>query len=186
MEIKASSKYDWETIKKLNKFHFFVRFRAFTIIVASAFVLYMLTIVGRIPSIILFTKFYGFSLDYIQDIVFYIIVMALWLFWILAMPKIRYNRRKDAKNCENEFVFTEQKIQLFQHKELINSSTEILYSAIGRVYEVKDFIYIYLIDNKRGAYIVDKSTVCDGTVEELRNLFISKVGADKYKLKCKV
>lgn len=183
MEIKASSKYDWETIKKLNNFHFFVRFRALTIVVAIAFAAYIITVVGRIPSIILFTKLYGFSFDYISDIVFYVVFMMLWVFWLLAMPKIRYKRDYFGKDSKNEFVFTSENIKLAQIHALHNSENGISYNAIWRVYESKEFIYMYI--GKRQTYIVDKSTVEGGNAIDLRMLLVQKIGADKYKIKCK-
>lgn len=183
MEIKASSKYDWMTIKKLNNFHFFVRFRVFTIVVAIVFAAYIITVVGRIPSIILFTKLYGFSFDYIRDIVFYVVFMMLWVFWFLAMPKIRYKRDYFGKDSKNDFVFTDENIKLTQTQELHSSESVLSYNAIWRVYESKEFIYMYI--GKRRVYIVDKSTIEGGTALDLRMLLVQKIGADKYKIKCK-
>ena len=187
MEIKASSKYDWETVKKFCYFTVFTRFKINIIYFALLILHMLLTLLPVLPDIIDYSQTYGFSFDMIDDgVIFYGTFAICWLLFILFLPKIRYGKRNAKQNAENEYVFTDEKIQFVQDVTDVKKSMSIKYNAVYRVYETKEFFYMYLYTNKMEAYIIDKSTIAGGTSTDLRMLLVQKTGADKYKLKCKV
>ena len=178
MEIKASSKYDWETVKALNNFYYLNRMRVIFVLFIVCFVL---NSVIQIESLIVNGEM---AHDHLSNLIYLSFLVFAFLFIIFVLPKIKYNNNKYSKDSKNEFVFTSENIKLTQTHELHNSENELSYNAIWRIYESKKFIYMHI--GRRQTYIVDKSTVTGGTVEDLRMLLISKIGAKKYKIKCKV
>ena len=178
MEIKASSKYDWETVRALNNFYYLNRMRVIFVLFIVCFVL---NLVIQIESLIVNGEM---THDHILNLIYLAFLAFALLFIIFVLPKIKYNNNKYSKDSKNEFVFTDENIKLTQTHELHNSENKLSYNAIWRIYESKMFIYMHI--GRRQTYIVDKSTVTGGTVEDLRMLFISKIGAKKYKIKCKV
>lgn len=186
MEIKAYSKYDWETVKKFSYFIVLTRYKI-NIIYFAWLLLHMLsTLLPVLPDIIDYSREYGFSFDMIDDgIIYYGFFVMFWFLFIWLLPKIKYRNIKSKQNAENKYVFTDENIQFLQDATGVNSSASIEYSAVYRVYETNGFFYIFLYTNKWAAYIVDKSTVTGGTAMDLRMLLIQKIGADKYKIKCK-
>ncbi len=177
MEIKASSKYDWETVKKFNRFHIFNRARFFNVLIVLM-ELYMIFIF--VFSAISQT----FTTGLLPSFCLFLLWNALIIFVYFGLPKIRYNKNRVVKNSENHFVFTENDVTETSDNGMHNGTSVVKYDAMWRVYETKGYIYLYINSNQ--SYIVDKSTVEGGTTEDLRMLLISKIGADKYKVKIKV
>ena len=177
MEIKASSKYDWETIKKFNRFHILSRARFFNVLI----------LLMEIYMIFVFA-FAAISQTFTTGLLPSFCLFLLWnafiVFVYFGLPKIRYNKNKVIKNSENRFVFTENDVTETSGNGLHTGTSAVKYDAMWRVYETKGYIYLYINSNQ--SYIVDKSTVTGGTVEDLRMLLISKIGAKKYKVKFKV
>lgn len=170
MEIKASSKYDYITVKTFQKFHFRTKFKALNILIfaATIFMLFAFTI----------TAIYSYidSQMIFSGVIFVIMLMGM-LFVYFCMPKISYERDKVIKEAENNFLFGEE-IEIISKNNYQTTSSTLNYNAIWRVYENKNYIYIYLEPNK--AEIVDKSTVTGGTAMDLRAFLLSMVGSKKY------
>lgn len=177
MEIKASSKYDWETIKEFNKFHNFTKAKALNVTVIVMDVICALLFLLALSIVIL-----DFEL-----IMLYVLMLFLNLVLIFArfvLPKIQYNQNKLLHGVENMIAFEDNEMLIEQRGENTTATAKINYDAVWRVYEAENFIYIYV--NPRQAHIIDKSTIIDGTATELRIFLVKVVGMSKYKVKCKV
>lgn len=176
MEIRGKSTYDWRSIKKFNNFIFFKRRKWLSILWIFA---YVLSAIGFVFEIV--TD--NFDGDSIERLILLVLV-ALWaVFLWFVKPKIRYNKNKLIHNMENEFVFTEDGFTMCQHGDGIDSSGNMEYSAVFKVFEAKEFFYIYLTKNQ--VYMIEKATLEGGSAYDLRELLIKNVGMSKYKLKCK-
>lgn len=175
MEIKASSKYDYKTFASFQRFHFRVRLKILNILIfiLTVFVAFVFTITA-IYSYIDSQMIFGGTI--------FVVMLVGMLFTYFCMPKILYKRDKVNQDAENNFVFKE-KIEITSKNNYQTTTATLEYDAIWRIYENKNYIYMFLDPNK--AEIVDKSTVTGGTITDLRMLLISKIGADKYKIKCK-
>ena len=177
MEIKASSKYDWETIKKFNKFHNFTKIKALNI---SIIVLDVFCVFG-------FCLMCAWRLLTLELIMIYLLLLftnLMVVFTRFVLPKMQYKQNKLLHGVVNNIVFKDNAMLIEQSGENTSATAEINYEAVWRVYETKEFIYVYV--NPRQAHIVDKSTVMGGTAMDLRMLLVLKIGEDKYKLKCKI
>lgn len=175
MEIKAKSKYDWETIKKFNFFHSFKRIIAFPIIIIVA------EVIGLF-CFCLMCAWQQFNLDLIITYLPMLFANLIIVFTGFVLPKSQYKRNKLLHGVVNSFTFQQSEILIEQQGENTDSTAKINYEAVWRVYETKDFVYIYV--NPRQAHIVDKDTIEGSTPLELRAFLIGQLGIKKYKLKC--
>lgn len=177
MEIKATSKYDWETIKKFNLFHSITKNK-----VKNALVLFV-----DVFCVILFILMGAWELLDLEMIMLFALVFILNLllaFMMLVLPKIQYKQNKHLHGMINEIIFEEEQMSLSQQGDNATSSTTIKYDAVWKIYETKDSFYIYI--NPRQAYIAEKSNLTGGTAADLRVFLIKEIGISKYKLRCKV
>ena len=85
------------------------------------------------------------------------------------------------KDIENEYIFCNNKLKAITKSEEYNGKAEIEYSLFVKVYETTKYLFLYQTINQ--VFIVDKSTVEDGTIEEIRGR-LSAFIKDKYIL-CK-
>ncbi len=176
MEIKASSKYDWETIKNFNKFHNFTRTKALNIGL----------IILDVVCVLLFLLAATLSILEFETIMIYVLLLfvnIMLIFVRFILPKIQYKQNKMLHGVVNEATFKDNEISIEQRGENVCGTTTVKYDAVWRVYETKDFIYLYV--NLRQAYIVDKATVTSGTAADLRMFLMKTVGMSKYKVKSK-
>lgn len=176
MEIKASSKYDWQTIKTFQRFHNFK---------ATAFkkVLPIIFIVAIV--VFLFSFAVSCFLDTVDaELISLLItdILCIFLLWLIyfVLPKVAFNKNKIAKNSDNHFVFRDEIFEVSGATESYRGSSEIKYDALYKICETRDFFYLYI--NSRQAYIVEKSTVSEELIADLRQHLLNKSGPKKYKI----
>lgn len=172
MEIKASSKYNWETIKKFNRFHNFKRGK-FKIVCNVLLVLCTIIILADTVISLIFNTFSG---DTLSRLLIWIFVTIMLIFVYFIMPKVAFKKNKVGKNSENLFTFREDTFEIEGSNGNYNGKSEIKYSVLHKIYETREFLYIYINFNQ--AYIVDKKTISDEAL--LRELLVSKIGNKKY------
>lgn len=83
------------------------------------------------------------------------------------------------QNLVNEYVFCDDKIYVSAENEVYKENTEIKYELIEKTIETKKYIFIYQTMSQ--ALIVDKHTITNGTVDDLRRKLIFYVG-EKYRI----
>lgn len=175
MEIKASSKYDWNTIKSFNIFNRFKRTalkRVMTIILAIAIILTLLIFAAAI------------AMDSFDDtlrtlFIAELAIVAVYFFGAFLLPKLIFNLDKIKKNAENHYVFKEKSFVASNEIQGIKSNSEIDYYILHSVYETSGYFYIYI--SSRKAFIVDKEKIEDGKQNELRCLLAAAVGNEKFR-----
>ena len=64
---------------------------------------------------------------------------------------------------------------------MINSNGDIKYSALFKVCETPEYIYLFFRLNQ--AYILKKSGIIDGTPEQLRAILMNNIPKKKYFIK---
>ena len=83
----------------------------------------------------------------------------------------------DMKEAENEYIFYDDYVKEYTKAENYNAEADIQYKIFKKVYETGEYLFLYKNNNQ--VYIVEKSTIENGTVGELRSKLMSCVG-DKY------
>lgn len=85
------------------------------------------------------------------------------------------------QNVENEYMFSDNVLKVFSKSQEYNGEAQIEYSFFVKVYETTKYLFLYETNNQ--VFVVDKSTIEGGTVEDIRNK-LSTFVKDKY-ITCK-
>ena len=161
MEIKANCKFDFDSIRALTHLSLFKkanpkkRFLTWSIISA-------ILAVVIIFEIIVFSDAMLIELLCVAGVLF---LLECYLYFLL--PKIRYKALAKMKDAENEYIFCDNVLKTFTKSQEYNGEAEIEYSLFEKVYETTNYLFLYQTNNQ--VFIVDKSTIEGGTVEEIRN-----------------
>ena len=176
MEIKASCKFNLESMKAFTHLLLFKKAnpKKRMIFWLIAYLFFSAVIIAEI-----------ILLD--ADTVLFVLLAFIFLWFLLGcyfyflLPKKQYKALGKMKEIVNEYVFGDEVIGLNSIGDGYNGDGEIEYDLIYKVMETSKYIFIFL--NKTQTYIVNKSTITGGTVEELKNKLSSYVG-DNY-ITCK-
>ena len=174
MEIHSTTVYDKKTVeiftrenlKKLLSLNIVVLIIATIIFLES---IYEVASLGN-PLEVMFGPLFLFGFS-----------IFLFLYIMIILPKINYRNHKTATDAVNEYTFYDTKMCVTSSAKGIVGSGETEYSALHKVIETKGYIYMYIAKGR--AYIIDKSTITGGRVEEIRSAVISQIGFKKYKMK---
>ena len=175
MEIKAKCKCDFESIRALTHLSLFKKANP-----KKRFLTW--SIISGILAVIIILEMIIFSDAILIELLCAAVILFLlecYLYFLL--PKIRYNALAKMKDTENEYVFCDDVLKTFTKSQEYNGEAEIEYSLFVKVYETTRYLFLYQTNNH--VFIVDKSTIEGGTVEEIRNK-LSAFVKDRYIL-CK-
>ncbi len=174
MEIHAKAVYDKQTIKKFVKN---INLSRPIVKVLTVFII-LLIIAYSFSAISSFITENSISVAYIIGIMFF----AFYLFFVnVIFPSLSYRRFSRKSDFINEYTFLDEKMLAKTSSNGISSNAEYQYTAFFKVIETKDYIYPYI--SKGQVLIVDKSTITDGTAEQIRGAIIEKIGIKNYKFK---
>lgn len=93
-----------------------------------------------------------------------LILLNFYLYFWFA--KIQYNALHLMKNTENTYFFRENHIKVFSVGAQYSGEAELQYSMIPKVMETQKYLFIF--QSKNQAYVVDKTTIVNGTIEDIR------------------
>lgn len=175
MEIKATSKYDWKTIKRFQHFHHNQRKPSLAVIN----VIFVIAVVVSALSFVLMLSFGDLDAEFIGLYSSELFLIFMFVFLRHILPKLVFNRDKVGKDSLHTFVFKEEEFTVSSVGNNLTSENTIKWEALYGVYETKDYFYLYI--SKRQAFIVEKESM---TPEE-RNLLAAhllKTFGIKYKI----
>lgn len=176
MEIRAKCKFDKDSIRALTHLSTFKKFNPKKTVITRIILCFVLLLIIAAEPIA-----FGFDVFSIIFIVVDLLVISIDCFMYFGFPKIQYKALAKMKDAENEFVFCDNVIKVFSKSQEYNGEAEFEYSLLVKVYETSRHLFLYQTNNH--VYIVDKSTIEGGTVDEIRNKLFAFVN-DKYIL-CK-
>lgn len=164
MEIRAKCHYNLDAINALVRLSMFKRndpkkrMILWTILYALLF------------GVILLEKMI-FRVDLPLDILFIIeFATLLYLYFgYFLLPKIRYHAMSKMKEIANEYIFYDDQLHVSSNSEDYHGTAEIKYDLFVRVYETSRYLFLY--ETKNQVFLVEKSTLSGGTIEELRKKF---------------
>ena len=172
MEIKARCKFDLETVKALTHLTMYKKAdpRKRLIFWSVAFAILFIIIILEIIA-------FGFDTTLAVLLGVEIFGLLLIYFWYFIIPKIQYKSLAKMQNVENQYIFCDDVLKTFTKSQEYNGEAEIKYSLFVKVYETTRYLFLYQTNYQ--VFIVDKSTIEGGTVEEIRNK-LSAFVKDKY------
>lgn len=171
MEIRAKCKYDYDSVKALTHLSLFKKANP-----KKRFLTW--SIISAILVVIIIFEMIVFSDAMLVELLCVVIILFLlecYLYFLL--PKIRYKALAKMKEVENEYIFFDNVLKTFTKSQEYNGEAEIEYTLFARVYETTKHLFLYQTNNQ--VFIVDKSTIDGGTIEDVRNKLTAFV-KDKY------
>lgn len=162
MEIRAKCKFDRNTIRALTHLTVFKKANPKKRVITRTVLCVILLLV-----IIVELVFFKFDIIPIVLIAVDILVIAVDCFMYFLLPKIQYKALAKMKDAENEYIFCDNVVKTFTKGQEYKGEAEIEYSLFVKVYETTKYMFLYQTNNQ--VFIVDKSTVEGGTVEDIRN-----------------
>lgn len=175
MEIKASSKYDWKTFKRFNRFHNSKRSslnKVVSIIYPVAMLIYLAVFIFcAVIEVLNATMILTFCL--------LALLCGLVLFIEHGLPKIMFNRNKALKNSQQTFVITEDEFKVSCIGDNAKSEDALTWDAFYKTYETKEYFYFYISPNQ--AYIAEKDSMSNDDVNILRIHLLNVMGS-KHKV----
>lgn len=162
MEIKAMCTLNLETCKALVRTSMFFKNAnpKRRMIIYSVFYLILLIILSAVMIV-------SSNIKTLFPLCVVAFVLLLECYMYFLLPKIRYNALGKMKDCVNEYTFRDD---VFCVKTVWNdykAEGEIGYSMITTVKETRR--YLFVCNNKRETYVIDKNTIVGGTALELRD-----------------
>jgi len=85
------------------------------------------------------------------------VLLLLYGFLYLALPRISFRAARKTAALVNEYLFGEESVSLRCKTDGLESSATVRYDAFYKIYETRDFFYLYL--TKHSAYLVRKSEI---------------------------
>ncbi len=169
MEIIAKTKYDYETIRDFNLFHYSKKTNVKTIFIIIS-ILCGFTMILIISDLI----FDGFTPSSLTRMGIIAISYPFLCFMYFIYPKISYKAMKKMRNAENEYVFCDDSIKIRSVCESFTGESEIKYDFLIKAYETSKYFYLY--QTKVQAYVADKSTITVKDAEEIRKKLMFYLG----------
>ena len=173
MEIKASCKFDYDSIRALTHLWSFKKVNP-----KKSFLTW--SIITAILACVIIAEMIFFSdamLIQLLCLAFGLFLFECYLYFLL--PKIRYKALAKMKETENEYVFCDDVLRAYTKSQEYNGEAVIEYSLFVKVYETSKYFFLYQTNNQ--VFIVDKNTIEGGTAEQIRSR-LSAVEGIKYTL----
>ena len=171
MEIKAKCKFDFESIRALTHLSLFKKANP-----KKRFLTW--SIISGILAVIIILEMIIFSDAMLIELLCAAVVLFLIEFYLyFLLPKIRYKALAKMKDAENEYIFCDNVLKIFTKSQEYNGEAEIEYSLFVKVQETSRYLFLYQTKNQ--VFIVDKFSIENGTVEDIRNK-LSAFVKDKY------
>ncbi|MCQ2449761.1 MAG: YcxB family protein [Clostridia bacterium] len=167
MEIHASATFDYSTMSKW--------FRRSGLVRTVLYGLFAAAFIGFAVWDLIW--FISDSDRQIAVPVFAILYFAFALFYvylIIAYPKRGFKRLGNLQNAHITYVFREGNYSMTITADGLNGQEEHGWQGIKKVVECVDYIYIYLQSHQ--VHLVDKATVNEEDMVQLRSFFAEKFG----------
>ncbi len=161
MEIKASGKNDLSSVKALTQIIYFGK--------KSPEKKLMIYAVITLSLISLSLVSWWFTYDhtiFLYSLLWGAIFACITAFYLLVIPRLQYGNLHKMKDCVNHYVFNGDSLKVETKYEGYNGGEVIQYNMLWSVKETGRYFFIY--STKATVYIVDKSTVTNGTPEDIR------------------
>jgi len=172
MEIKAKCKCDINVIKALTHLGMFRKADPKKRMILWAIVYAVLLVIIAFEIVI-----FGAELFLLIACGLAVFVCLLGCYLYFLVPHIRYNAMAQMKDIENEYIFCDNAVKSSTRSAEYNGEAEMEYSLFIKVYETSKYFFMYQTNNQ--VFVVDKSTVVNGSVEDIRNK-LSCFLKDKY------
>ena len=174
MEIKAKCKYDLDAVKALIHQTMFKKRNPKKVLVFWSVLCPIVLLLIAVDMIAFGPDAYLWVLLGAE-----ILGMSLIYFSYFVAPRMQYHSLAKMQNVENQYIFCDHVMKAFTTSQIYNGQAEIEYALFLKAYEASRYLFLYQTKNQ--VFIIDKNTITDGTIEDLRTQ-LSVFLKDKYVL----
>ena len=176
LEITAISTYDLKTCKAIQKYTMFGKNSPVKRMLFWGIIYFILLF--AVASLLV-----ADSSDVTSWILFILIAAVLIVFCIsyFHTPKVRYKALGNLKDTQNYYRFRKTEFSVTSDTDAGKESKTFKYDSIGRIAETSKYFFIHQL--KGGLYAIEKSTIQNGTSEQLKSLLLTAPSV-KY-IKCR-
>lgn len=172
MEIKASCVYDFKAVKSLTHASIYKKTKP------SKLIIWLLVLVIILIALSIFCIITADTPEEASTFYYscgsFVVCFLVFLYLHFFFPKIQYKRLSQFKDIENQYLFTDTGISQISTNSNYDGTSQIDYSMIFKVMETSEYLFVFI--NKMQAWVVDKSTIENGNVEDIRNLLKGYLG----------
>lgn len=172
MEIKAKCRFDQETIKAMARVSVYKKSEPQKRMIVEI-IIAVLIILLSFADLIAF----GFNSSLIITIIVAILLICWVCFLYFCLPKKQYKAMAKMREAENEYVFYDNEVEVFTSSAEYNGSAKIEYSLFVKVYETSSYFFLYQTKNQ--VFVVDKSTIDDSNIKDIRTALAGAING-KY------
>lgn len=176
MEIKASCRIDFNECKATAYYTLYGKYKPLKkILIRAAFSTALLIFGMSLVIIRDYDRFVCGAAALYSLLVVFGLIRYIRLYF--TFPNKQYEAKGNMKDILNEFVFYDDRMLNYSASDGYRDEVEISYGMLFAVNESSE--YLFLLPTKNSMFVVDKSTISGGTMEELRDKLKSVLG-DKY------
>ncbi len=169
MEIKAKVKYDYKACKAMAHVYSYKKKNPLKTMLLH----FAIAVVLAGLNLVMIQMTGGEAINTVAFVCcLFIVVLELIMYFL--MPRLQYNSMSKMKDISNDYIFREDDFSASTVSAEYKGDTVIKYSLLEKAMETKD--YFLLFENKRQAFLVDKTTIENGSVEDLREKLVSVLG----------
>ena len=164
MEVKASCRYNYDAIKALNHLVMFKKANP-----KSRMIFYTVSYIIILSILGLETLLVDVRLVFYVSLGLSIFILLILYFYYFFVPKIQFRSMYKVKNLHTQYTFTDDEIRIVTTGTEYQGESKMEYTFFFKVYETSK--YLFMFENNRQTIIVDKSTIENGTMEQIRSKF---------------
>ena len=166
MKIKAKCKYDYACMKAATHANIFKRLNPKSV----GLILFVLLLADiGIQTVDIFLN--GFNAVPVITLVVCLMGLAMLYFVYCELPKRQYMALGELKNLENKYFFEDDRMIILGANNAYKGRMEIEYSTLEKVIETSKYLLLYR--SKFESYVVDKSTIVNGNIDDIRAKLVS-------------
>ena len=105
-------------------------------------------------------------------------IMGGMLWCVHALPKIAYKNSGSLAEMLNSYVFEPTQMTVTSESKTMKGESTTAYTSLFKAYETSKYMFIYI--NRVSAYVVDKSTMSESDMQQVKQWLTAALGKKKY------
>lgn len=176
MEVKAAATYDYDALRALVHLSAYRKANPKTYLIA-----WVVSSLLFITAITFFLVFVENDIYMQAMLIVFVLIICFNLFFYFMVPKTHLKAQGSHVGIKNLYIFRDDELEVKSSGKDINGCSTLKYTTLFKVMETSK--YFFLFQYRAGTFIVDKSTIEDGTADDIRKVLSDALGK-KY-IRCR-
>ncbi len=176
MEVQAAATYEYDALRALVHLSAYRKANPKTYLIA-----WVVSSLLFITAITFFLVFVENDIYMQAMLIVFVLIICFNLFFYFMVPKTHLKAQGSHVGIKNLYIFRDDELEVKSSGKDINGCSTLKYTTLFKVMETSK--YFFLFQYRAGAFIVDKSTIEDGTADDIRKVLSDALGK-KY-IRCR-